>query len=49
MVQTIYDILKTHGGDLKINTEQGEDTKFIIVLPKLFNYEIAVSFVDTCC
>lgn len=29
-----YDIVKAHGGDLKVNTTEGEGTEFIIELPK---------------
>jgi signal transduction histidine kinase len=28
-----YDIVKAHGGELKLETQEGEGTKFIIVLP----------------
>ena len=28
-----YDIIKAHGGEIKVESEQGEGTKFIIVLP----------------
>lgn len=28
-----YDIIKAHGGDLKVNTREGEGTEFIIELP----------------
>jgi signal transduction histidine kinase len=28
-----YDILKAHGGELKVETKEGEETKFIIQLP----------------
>ncbi len=33
MVQTSYDIVKAHGGEIKLQTEEGEGTKFIIQLP----------------
>jgi len=33
MVQTIYDIVKAHGGELNVETEEGEGSKFIIQLP----------------
>jgi two-component system NtrC family sensor kinase len=33
MVQTIYDIVKTHGGELKVETKEGEESEFIIQLP----------------
>jgi signal transduction histidine kinase len=29
-----YDIIKAHGGELKVETKEGEGTAFIIVLPK---------------
>ena len=33
MVQTIYDIIKAHGGELKVKTKEGEGTEFFIELP----------------
>ena len=33
MVQTIYDIIKAHGGELKVETKEGEGAEFIIQLP----------------
>ena len=33
MVQTMYDIVKAHGGEIKVETKQGEGTKFIIETP----------------
>jgi signal transduction histidine kinase len=33
MVQKIYDIVKADGGELKVETEEGEGTTFIIQLP----------------
>ncbi|MDP9229077.1 MAG: sensor histidine kinase [Bacteroidota bacterium] len=33
MILTIYDIIKTHGGELKVETREGEGTEFIISLP----------------
>ncbi|MGI8581419.1 MAG: sensor histidine kinase [Chitinophagaceae bacterium] len=33
MVQISYDIMKAHGGELKVETEGGEFAKFIITLP----------------
>jgi len=33
MVQTSYDIIKTHGGEIKVETKEGEGTTFIIQLP----------------
>ncbi len=32
MVQTIYDIIKAHSGELKVETTEGEGAPFIIVL-----------------
>ncbi len=29
MVQTIYDIIKAHGGEIKVETEEGEGSEFI--------------------
>ena len=33
VIQTIYDIVKAHGGELKVETKEGEGTEFIILLP----------------
>jgi two-component system, NtrC family, sensor kinase len=33
MVQTVYDIVKAHGGELKVKTIEGEGSEFIILLP----------------
>jgi len=30
-----YDIVKAHGGEIKVETEEGEGTTFTIILPKL--------------
>ena len=32
-VQTSYDIVKAHGGELKVETKEGEGSEFIIQLP----------------
>ena len=32
MVQTTFDIIKAHGGELKVETNEGEGAKFIIIL-----------------
>ena len=31
--QTIYDIIKAHGGEIKVETKEGDGTAFIISLP----------------
>ncbi len=33
MVQTTYDIIKAHGGELKVETKEGEGAEFIIHIP----------------
>lgn len=33
MVQTIYPIVKAHGGEIKVETKKGESSDFIILLP----------------
>jgi len=33
VIQTIYDIVKAHGGEIKVNTKEAEGTEFIIQLP----------------
>ncbi len=33
VIQTIYDIVKVHGGELKVETKEGEGSEFIILLP----------------
>jgi hypothetical protein len=32
VVQTIYDIVKAHGGEIKVETKEGEGSEFIITL-----------------
>ena len=32
VVQTSYDIIKAHGGELKVETKEGEETQFTIIL-----------------
>jgi signal transduction histidine kinase len=32
-VQTSYDIVKAHGGELKVETKEGKGSEFIIQLP----------------
>ncbi len=31
MVRTIYDIIKVHGGEMKVETKEGEGTQFTII------------------
>ena len=33
MVQTSYDIIKAHGGEIKVNTAENEGSTFIINIP----------------
>ena len=33
MVQTIYDFIKAHGGEIKVESKEGEGSEFIIQLP----------------
>ena len=33
VIQTIYDIIKAHGGEIKVNTKENEETEFIVSLP----------------
>ena len=33
VIQTIYDIVKAHGGELKVETKEGDGSEFIIQLP----------------
>ncbi len=33
VIQTSYDIVKAHGGELKVETKEGEGAEFIIQLP----------------
>jgi two-component system NtrC family sensor kinase len=33
VIQTTYDIIKAHGGEIKVETNEGEGTTFIIQLP----------------
>jgi K+-sensing histidine kinase KdpD len=33
VIQTGYDIVKVHGGELKVETKEGEGSIFIIQLP----------------
>jgi light-regulated signal transduction histidine kinase (bacteriophytochrome) len=33
VIQTNYDIVKAHGGELKVETKEGEGSTFIVQLP----------------
>lgn len=33
VIQIIYDIVKAHGGEIKVETKEGEGSEFIIQLP----------------
>ena len=33
VIQTSYDIIKAHGGEIKVQTREGEGSEFIIQLP----------------
>ena len=33
VIQTVYDIVKAHGGEIKVDTKENEGTTFIIQLP----------------
>ena len=33
VIQTSYDIVKTHGGELKVETKEGDGSTFIVQLP----------------
>jgi hypothetical protein len=33
VIQTMYDIIKAHGGEIKVKTTEGEGTEFIIQFP----------------
>ncbi len=33
VIQTIYDIIKAHGGDIQVQTKEGEGSELIIELP----------------
>ncbi len=33
VIQTSYDIIKAHGGEIKVETKEGEYMKFMISLP----------------
>ena len=33
VILIIYDIIKAHGGELKVETKEGEGAEFIIVFP----------------
>ena len=33
VILTIYDIIKAHGGEIKVETKEGEGSEFIVQLP----------------
>jgi signal transduction histidine kinase len=33
VIQTSYDIVKAHGGELRVETKEGEGSEFVIQLP----------------
>jgi hypothetical protein len=33
VIQTTYDIIKAHSGELKVETKEGEGAEFVIHLP----------------
>jgi signal transduction histidine kinase len=33
VIQTSYDIVKAHGGEIRVNTKENEGTVFTIILP----------------
>ena len=33
VIQTMYDIVKAHGGELNVETKEGEGSEFVIQLP----------------
>ena len=33
VIQTLYDIVKAHGGELKVETSEGGGSEFIVQLP----------------
>ena len=38
VIQTSYDIVKAHGGELRVVTKEGERSEFIIQLPVVLNH-----------
>ena len=35
VIQTNYDIVKAHGRELKVETEEGEGTSFTVIIPNI--------------
>ena len=33
VIQTINDIIKAHGGEIKVETKEGEGSEFIVQIP----------------
>jgi light-regulated signal transduction histidine kinase (bacteriophytochrome) len=42
VIQTIYDIVKAHGGELKVETKEGEGSEFSMLLPLLYISDIKI-------
>ncbi len=40
MIQISYDIIKAHGGEIKVNTKEGEGAEFIIKLPFVWTLDL---------
>ena len=40
MIQTSYDIVKAHGGELKVETKEGEGSEFIIQIPVVWTSDL---------
>jgi two-component system NtrC family sensor kinase len=35
VIQTSYDIIKAHGGEIEVETKEGQGSEFIIKLPAI--------------
>ena len=40
VIQTRYDIVKAHGGELKVETKEGEGSEFIIQIPVIWTTDL---------
>ena len=38
VIKTIYDIVKAHGGEIRVESEESAGTEFIIALPFKINH-----------